>query len=433
MIHCQVFLKYFFVNMIESDKRYITSDEELVVEANNLHSALKSNRYKASFVNVLENGLNFEDDYVLLGFKSPFYLKSCRGLGMKMHSIKDDLENLVEICGRDRIVPVVDSVTQKTENMTFGNFVKEFEKQEKCLNLISLEVSDTCLDRKVLGPKKVYEIDWVNNTYPDLLKDNRSHIWGRHPKIAKYCLLSSKGSFTDFHIDFGGASVWYHVLKGKKIFWLVEPTEKNLQLYKDWKLKPSDGRFFGDIVKECQKVELEEKSLFLMPSGWIHAVYTPEKSVVFGGNFLHFDDVEMQLRITKLQNEAMNIPVESRFPHLEQLHWYVADHVVRCCGGRSFIDQSVLSKSRNIKKVGEKKLFSASQIIGLDRLASHLSSKRNVIVEGINDLVGLYTAFSDAVLCLSNPSESYHYNADNYPLAGFRRCIKEDKATCKFN
>jgi len=34
------------------------------------------------------------------------------------------------------------------------------------------------------------------------------------PKVQKYCLLSPSGAYTDFHIDFGGTSVWYHVHKG---------------------------------------------------------------------------------------------------------------------------------------------------------------------------------------------------------------------------
>lgn len=29
--------------------------------------------------------------------------------------------------------------------------------------------------------------------------------------------MSVKGCYTDFHVDFGGTSVWYHILKGKKI------------------------------------------------------------------------------------------------------------------------------------------------------------------------------------------------------------------------
>ena len=29
--------------------------------------------------------------------------------------------------------------------------------------------------------------------------------------------MSVAGCYTDFHIDMGGTSVWYHVLKGQKV------------------------------------------------------------------------------------------------------------------------------------------------------------------------------------------------------------------------
>ncbi len=33
----------------------------------------------------------------------------------------------------------------------------------------------------------------------------------------RYCLMSVKGCYTDFHIDMGGTSVWYHILQGTKV------------------------------------------------------------------------------------------------------------------------------------------------------------------------------------------------------------------------
>jgi len=32
-------------------------------------------------------------------------------------------------------------------------------------------------------------------------------------QVQKYCLMSVGGCYTDFHIDFGGSSVWYHILR----------------------------------------------------------------------------------------------------------------------------------------------------------------------------------------------------------------------------
>jgi hypothetical protein len=35
--------------------------------------------------------------------------------------------------------------------------------------------------------------------------------------IFRYVLMSVRESYTDFHIDFCGSSVWYHIVKGKKV------------------------------------------------------------------------------------------------------------------------------------------------------------------------------------------------------------------------
>jgi hypothetical protein len=51
------------------------------------------------------------------------------------------------------------------------------------------------------------------------------------PNVRLYCLTSSSGSYTDFHVDFGGTSVWYHIFKGEKIFFLLPLTTKKKFLY----------------------------------------------------------------------------------------------------------------------------------------------------------------------------------------------------------
>jgi lysine-specific demethylase PHF8 len=50
----------------------------------------------------------------------------------------------------------------------------------------------------------------------------------------KYCLMGAKNSYTDWHIDLGGSSVWYHIVRGGKLFILVRPTDKNLKKYLSW-------------------------------------------------------------------------------------------------------------------------------------------------------------------------------------------------------
>ncbi|CAN0281934.1 unnamed protein product, partial [Ectocarpus sp. 8 AP-2014] len=69
------------------------------------------------------------------------------------------------------------------------------------------------------------------------------------PQVQYYCLMSQGGSYTDFHVDFGGTSVWYHILRGKKEFLLIRPTKKNLELYEGWIRSPTQSQvFFGDLA-----------------------------------------------------------------------------------------------------------------------------------------------------------------------------------------
>ena len=49
-----------------------------------------------------------------------------------------------------------------------------------------------------------------------------------------YALMSPASSYTDFHVDFGGSSVWYHILQGRKIFLAAPPTKENWALFELW-------------------------------------------------------------------------------------------------------------------------------------------------------------------------------------------------------
>ena len=82
--------------------------------------------------------------------------------------------------------------------------------------------------------------------------------------------MSVRGSYTDFHVDFGGTSVWYHLVKGAKVFWLIPPTEENLSKFVKWTLagKQSDI-FFGDLVDNCYRINLYAGDTFYLPGGYL--------------------------------------------------------------------------------------------------------------------------------------------------------------------
>nr|XP_015209467.1 PREDICTED: lysine-specific demethylase 2A [Lepisosteus oculatus] len=128
-----------------------------------------------------------------------------------------------------------------------------------------------------------------------------------------------------FHIDFGGTSVWYHILRGGKVFWLIPPTAQNLELYENWVLSGKQGDIFlGDKASDCQRIELKQGYTFMIPSGWIHAVYTPVDTLVFGGNFLHSFNIPMQLHIYSIEDRT-RVPTKFRYPFYYEMCWYVLE------------------------------------------------------------------------------------------------------------
>lgn len=168
-------------------------------------------------------------------------------------------------------------------------------------------------------------IDWIDNLWPEQL---RSH--GLFPQVQKYCLMSTANSYTDFHQDFGGTSVWYHVLWGKKIFYLVPPNLDCLAAFEQWMCSPNqDEVFFGDMVPgSCFRVELLPGQTFIIPSGWIHAVFTPEDSLVFGGNYLHSLSIVHQLQVYTLEART-HVTKKYRFPCFREMHWHALGALLR--------------------------------------------------------------------------------------------------------
>lgn len=54
----------------------------------------------------------------------------------------------------------------------------------------------------------------------------------------------------------------------------------------------------------CLYHNMPPASCALYVVGWIHAVYTPEDTLVFGGNFLHSFNIPMQLNIYSIEDRT---------------------------------------------------------------------------------------------------------------------------------
>ncbi|XP_044041461.1 lysine (K)-specific demethylase 2Aa isoform X9 [Siniperca chuatsi] len=271
------------------------------------------------------------------GLRDPIIVEKPDGLGIKMPDPDFSVNDVKMFVGSRRMIDVMDVSTQKGTEMSMAQWTRYYEtppsQREKLYNVISLEFSHTKLENLVRRPATVDLIDWVDNMWPRHLKERQRDSTNsindmQYPKVQKYCLMSVEGCYTDFHIDFGGTSVWYHILRGSKVFWLIPPTPQNLELYENWVLSGKQGDvFLGDRASDCQRIELKQGCTFIIPSGWIHAVYTPVDSMVFGGNFLHSFNIPMQLNICNIEDRT-RVPVKFRYPFYYEMCWYVLERYV---------------------------------------------------------------------------------------------------------
>ena len=293
------------------------------------------------------------------GFTNPILVARRDELGLKVPHRDLSVDGIRSAVGSRRMVDVVDVVTQKTKAMCMKDWCRYWvsEPREEILNGVSLEYSKTRLDQQVTAPKIVRQIDWIEKAWPrhlkELQEDSSSNIQDMlYPKVQKYVIMSVANSFMDFHVDFGGTSVWYYVAKGFKVLWLVPPTDKNLLLYEDWSKDEDKSEFFGDTAEGCFRVDLPAGSTLFLPSGWIHAVFTPKDTIVFSGSFLHSFSIERQIKVCFIE-DSLRVPDRFRFPFNTEMLWYVLDRYVTCLTGQSHLDLPEEEKRRLRLEKGE--------------------------------------------------------------------------------
>uniref|UniRef100_A0A4W5PWG2 Lysine (K)-specific demethylase 7Ab n=1 Tax=Hucho hucho TaxID=62062 RepID=A0A4W5PWG2_9TELE len=250
------------------------------------------------------------------GFRYPITVPKLDGLGLKLPPSSFSVRNVEEYVGGDKIVDVIDVARQADSKMKLREFVKYYYKphRPKVLNVISLEFSDTKMAELVVVPDIAQKMSWVENYWPD-------DSFFPKPFVQKYCLMGVKDSYTDFHIDFGGTSVWYHVLWGEKIFYLIKPTQANLALYEAWSSSPNQSEvFFGDKVDKCYKCLVPQGTTVLIPTvvslGWVSALCVFD---LYCG-ILNYRCYEMERRL--------KTPDLFKFPYFEAICWYVAKNLL---------------------------------------------------------------------------------------------------------
>ena len=178
-----------------------------------------------------------------------------------------------------------------------------------------------------------------------------------------YLLLGPEGAYTDWHVDFAGSSVWYHIVKGKKVFMAAPDTAHNIRQFLQWSSSDDQSDFLGDRLEKCVRLELKEGDTMFLPGGWFHAVSTPEDSVVVGGNYINPLRVRQLITVRKIERR-LGISPQAEFPKFDMLMYYAAgDFIKRCQQSRGVVGGK--RKSAFVSKLEAR---------GLDSLGAYLKS-----------------------------------------------------------
>ncbi|KAF8271808.1 jumonji protein [Lactarius quietus] len=301
----------------------------------------------------------------------PIVIEEPDGLGMAMPPPSLTVPEIATTLGHDAPLEVIDVATQSSlVGWTLGKWANYYScepsAREKVRNVISLEISGTKLGDQVLPPKIVRDMDWVEKFWPNN-KKGASHPY---PKVQLYCLMGVAGAWTDWHIDFAGSSVYYHILRGSKTFLFIRPTPANLASYERWSGSEIQSHtWLGDMVDEVTKVELQAGNTMIIPTGWIHAVYTPQDALVFGGNFLHSYNAALQLKVREIEIST-HVPKKFRFPLFSRLCWYAGEKYLRDLRAKEDFTPRVLE---SVEALSE---FLVSEVRAMER--SPESVKRDI-------------------------------------------------------
>ncbi len=262
------------------------------------------------------------------GLHRPILVNDARGLGLRVPRAGFAVRDVAAVVGADWPIEVLDVSAQSEAPgaWTLQKWADYYHAppaaRRKVLNVITLEFSGTPLARRVRAPRFVRQIDWIDNVFPGARRAQ-----GEYPQVQLYCLMSVGGCWTDWHLDFGGTSVWYHVHTGAKTFFLVPPTAPALAAFEAWTRSAAQGRtFFPDTLPPAERaaacwLTLAAGQTLVIPAGYLHAVFTPEDSLVFGGNYLHGMAMATQLRVYELEL-ASRVKKKYRFPFFEHINWF---------------------------------------------------------------------------------------------------------------
>ncbi|KAE9551614.1 hypothetical protein FO519_005188 [Halicephalobus sp. NKZ332] len=304
---------------------------------------------------VFLNGTDFMENFNWDSeWKKPVKIIQKGGLGMRLPLPGFDIHDLESLVDGEKIIDVTDIYLQETIPMKLRTFFGKWKKssRKKIFNISSWGFSGSPLADFVRPPDFLYKLSWVKKIWErnsDVVDEFTDILYLDHefdsPDVDVNCFLEMAGSFANFRINLGGSSAWHHVFKGQKIFYMFPPTKANLKAYSKWiQSLNKDELFMPTLARnELKRIVVNEGETILIPSGWIHATFVPEDSIVFGGYFLHELNIRMQLKIHRMEKKIHN--ENSSFPKFELINWYTARALVRKISDANEKNEALLKHS----------------------------------------------------------------------------------------
>ena len=188
------------------------------------------------------------------------------------------------------------------------------EITKRLLNVVSLNLSGTRAAEFLSPPTVVPRVDLHRDT--------------QGVRVNLYALMTPPHAYTDWHVDFGGSAVWYHVIQGRKVFYAAPPTAFNLEAFESWAGTSRQRRV--SLLSNLQgvvRLVVDSGDTLFLPGGWVHAVYTPSATVAIGGNFLTRRGFGISLDIWRLEDRLGVRPI-ARFPEFAAITLREADRLI---------------------------------------------------------------------------------------------------------
>ncbi|KAJ9110223.1 hypothetical protein QFC22_004272 [Naganishia vaughanmartiniae] len=150
-------------------------------------------------------------------------------------------------------------------------------------------------------------------------------------KASLYIMSSKAGSFTPWHVDAAGEAHWLSVVSGVKWVYLLPPTKHNVEIWRS----AETGTIRADLIwlpDLCRtpvvKVELKEGEALLIPSGYLHAVFTVEDSLALAGAWISEFNMGCHMVLRGLEIVAKNRK-DNGYPQFERQCWLIARYYAK--------------------------------------------------------------------------------------------------------